>query len=80
MANAIRHGHGDVGAEAMLRHDFLHLRVSDESSVPPVMRAVPAPDAQHGHGLALVHHYASAWGVVIDPPTGKVVWATMRLG
>ena len=44
VTNAIRHARGDVAVEAMLRGDFLHLRVRDASSAPPLANDRGGPD------------------------------------
>jgi anti-sigma regulatory factor (Ser/Thr protein kinase) len=80
VTNAIKHARTGVHFEALLRGDFLHLRVRDRSTSEPRLRdEVHAADrlAVGGHGLRLVDIYASGWGYVRSPE-GKVVWATLR--
>jgi anti-sigma regulatory factor (Ser/Thr protein kinase) len=84
VTNAVLHGHGAgaIDVEAMLRDDFLHLRVHDGSPDPPAPAApLDSLDLrEHGRGLHLVAGYSSAWGYVVNPSrSGKVVWATLRV-
>jgi anti-sigma regulatory factor (Ser/Thr protein kinase) len=81
VTNAVRHAAGDIDVEAVLREDFLHLRVSDGSTAPPAM--VTSPDGRNlrecGRGLQIIERYCTGWGFVLNPSgTGKVVWATLR--
>jgi len=83
VANAVLHGAGEIDVEAVIRGDFLNLRVHDGSPLPPT--PAPPPDQpavrEYGRGLQIVAMYSTAWGYVIDPKgTGKVVWATLRVG
>lgn len=78
--NAIWHAGSDVDLEVTLRDDYLHLRMRDTSPLPPVLPAQPraATLRDHGRGMAVVAHYSTAWGYVIDSAgAGKVVWATL---
>ena len=82
VTNAVRHGDGAgaIDVEAMLRDDFLHLRVHDGSPDPPAPAAPPdgLDLREDGRGLHIVATYSSAWGYVVNPSrTGKVVWATL---
>jgi anti-sigma regulatory factor (Ser/Thr protein kinase) len=81
VTNAVRHGVGDIDVEAMLRDDFLHLRVHDGSIAPPVVVATPEQGTlrEYGRGLLILQRYATAWGFILNQSrTGKVVWATLR--
>jgi anti-sigma regulatory factor (Ser/Thr protein kinase)/anti-anti-sigma regulatory factor len=79
VTNAIRHASTDVDIEAVLRGDFLHLRVRDGSPVPPTLGGDGPEPADHGNGLPIVAHYSTAWGFTVNSTgTGKVVWATLR--
>jgi hypothetical protein len=61
-----------------LHGDILLIGVHDAS--PRLLRLVPDdPEAEAGHGLRLVEHLATAWGVRRRPGSGKVVWCTLRL-
>ncbi len=80
VTNAVRHAEGDIEVEAMLREDFLHMRVHDASVAPPVM--VTNPDQklrENGRGLEIIERYCTGWGFIVNPTrTEKVVWATLR--
>jgi anti-sigma regulatory factor (Ser/Thr protein kinase) len=78
VTNAVRHAGGDVVVEAMLRGDFLHLRVRDARSEPPLPRPGSPEATDGGRGLPIVSHYSSAWGWLVNAGGGKVVWATLR--
>ncbi len=84
VTNAVRHvdSAGAIDVEAVLRDDFLHLRVHDGSPDPPAPVApLDGLDLRvGGRGLQIVANYSSAWGYVVNPSrTGKVVWATLRV-
>jgi len=81
VTNAVRHAGTDVDVGALLRGDYLHLTVHDES---PQAAVVPGMDVagagvQHtgGRGLYLVDVLTTAWGVRYADD-GKTVWATLR--
>ena len=80
VTNAVRHAVGDIGVEAVLRGDFLHLRVHDGSPEPPVpVRSDASIMRDSGRGLPIVAKYSSAWGFIVNQSqSGKVVWATLR--
>jgi anti-sigma regulatory factor (Ser/Thr protein kinase)/anti-anti-sigma regulatory factor len=81
VTNAVCHASTDVDIEAIVRGDFLHLRVRDGSPVPPTMSSNGhgSMPSDHGRGLPIVAHYSVAWGFVVNSTgTGKVVWATLR--
>jgi anti-sigma regulatory factor (Ser/Thr protein kinase) len=81
VTNAVSHASTDVVVEAIIRGDFLHLRVRDGSPAAPTMTGAGnglGPN-DHGRGLPIVAHYSTAWGFVVNSTgTGKVVWATLR--
>ncbi len=79
VTNAVCYTQGEITLGAMVRDQFLHLRVRDASPVPPQPRAAPSGWDEHGRGLPIVDHYSSDWGWVVSPESGgKVVWATVR--
>ncbi|RCG19843.1 ATP-binding protein [Streptomyces diacarni] len=49
-----------------------------ESATAP--RPLPGADEESGRGLCLVEAVAARWGVADRPPSGKTVWAELRLG
>ena len=82
VTNAVLHADGEIDIEAVLRGDYLHMRVHDESPEPPTPVTPlegPAP-REYGRGLQIVANYSTAWGYVVNQgSTGKVVWATLRV-
>ena len=78
VTNAVRHAGSGVDLELMLRDPFLHVRVRDGSSAPPVLLSENASTNVGGRGLWLVDLYASGWGY-LRGAGGKVVWATLRV-
>ena len=82
VTNAIRHARSDVVVDAILRDDFLHLRVHDRSAQPPKLTEAATVNqvSDSGRGLPIVAYHSTAWGYVIKPEgRGKMVWATMRV-
>lgn len=80
LSNAIRHGRGRVLLEVCLEQvpglgTALHVRVVDDSQVPPRLGA-PDADSEGGRGMWLVDAIAEQWGADIEPPPeqGKAVW------
>jgi anti-sigma regulatory factor (Ser/Thr protein kinase) len=81
VTNAIVHARTEIAVEAAVRGAFLHLRVRDQSTAPPVTAEEPwDPTLDHGRGLPIVAAHSTAWGYVLNPDgAGKLVWATLRL-
>jgi anti-anti-sigma regulatory factor len=78
VSNAMRHAGPGVELLLVLRERFLHLSVRDGSPQPP-RRSLPDPDTgEGGRGLLLVDALTAGWGST-PMPSGKVVWATLRL-
>ncbi|MFI7500312.1 ATP-binding protein [Streptomyces sp. NPDC049687] len=76
--NVIRHGplrerEFEVAVTALADGSCL-IEVSDEGRHEPRLRAVDEGD-EHGRGLHLVEHLATAWGVWSRGRHGKTVWA-----
>ncbi|WP_133912805.1 ATP-binding protein [Streptomyces sp. NBC_00582] len=76
--NVIRHGplrerEFEVAVTALADGSCL-IEVSDEDRHEPRLRAVGEWE-EHGRGLHLVHHLATAWGVWGRGRHGKTVWA-----
>jgi serine/threonine-protein kinase RsbW len=55
-------------------HRFILIEVADASPDPPRLNQ-PAPGAEHGRGLMLVHALSMEWGSYPLEPCGKVIWA-----
>lgn len=72
VANAIRHGSGQVQLEIECHPGGVRIEVSDSSSILPQRRASPW-HAEGGRGILLLDELASAWGVE-RTWSGKTVW------
>jgi len=76
VANALLHGHGDIGLQIQVSDHLLRVEVSDGSSTHP--RPVHPPPSvldEGGRGLLIVQALANAWGTRSDPASGgKTVW------
>ncbi|MDT7789502.1 MAG: hypothetical protein QOF58_7921 [Pseudonocardiales bacterium] len=57
--------------------NLVRLEVDDISPYPPVL-GHSGPGEPGGHGLRLVEHFATGWGM-IRQPAGKTVWAHVAL-
>lgn len=76
VGNAVRHSASDV----RLRVDLdtgLTLTVTDGSAALPHRRAA-GPLDESGRGMAIIEAISEAWGSDVTP-TGKQVWARLRL-
>lgn len=76
--NVVRHGpllerEFEVAVTALGDGSCL-IEVSDEGRLEPRVRLV-GESAEHGRGLHLVEHIATAWGVWNRGRHGKTVWA-----
>jgi len=79
-SNAVLHSHSAApGARftvrATLKNDQLRVEVSDDGG--PWHRT-DRDDDQHGRGLVIVSHLATAWGRAGTPNTGWTVWYTIK--
>ena len=78
VANAVRHGVGDIDiAVRVVAHDFVRVEVRDSSTTAPSVGELVS-ERETGRGLALVQALAQDWGV---EPTldGKSVWFELDL-
>lgn len=73
ITNALVHGDGEVRVHVERLGDRIHVEVSDDSSVLPILKPA-GPDAEGGRGLGLVNALAAEWGVRLNAPRGKTVW------
>ncbi|GAB2856711.1 ATP-binding protein [Nocardioides pacificus] len=74
--NAIRHGRGRVLVQMSWHDREVQVEVSDQSRIPPVMRATDC-EATDGRGLLLVEGLSADWGVRTRDE-GKTVWFIVR--
>ncbi|MFF4323752.1 ATP-binding protein [Streptomyces sp. NPDC001568] len=77
VANAFRHGHGDVRVRVFLTRAYLAIEVKVAACGAPQMRETnPLALEESGRGLFLVDAYADGWAVSED---GSGVWCTLAL-
>jgi len=81
--NAVEHAGTDLVVTITRCGNGLHLAVSDGDPRPPRLRTPArvrrgAPLDERGRGLRVVQAAAAGWGAV-RTPTGKVVWAVIRM-
>lgn len=74
--NALRHAGGAVRLHLAYRTPHLICAVSDSCRTVPVMTE---PDylAESGRGLHLIDALSTAWGWLLLPQGGKIVWAVL---
>jgi anti-sigma regulatory factor (Ser/Thr protein kinase)/anti-anti-sigma regulatory factor len=81
VSNAVQHAHTDVQVELVVRGDYLHISVRDDSPhtlvFTPTEPSEGAAPTERGRGLRLVEAYTTAWGSRTTTDT-KTVWATLR--
>jgi anti-sigma regulatory factor (Ser/Thr protein kinase) len=72
VANAVEHGHGEIGLELVRTPWGVRVAVSDEERALPVVRP-GTTEGEGGRGMAVVSALAVRWAA---RPTqdGKVVW------
>jgi anti-sigma regulatory factor (Ser/Thr protein kinase) len=79
VANAVRHGAGAIEVSLSQRPGALRIAVSDSGSAEGITTLTPSPTTSGGRGLAIVEHFACAWGVRVLPEGGKTVWAALPI-
>jgi anti-sigma regulatory factor (Ser/Thr protein kinase) len=77
VANAIRHGSGDIDVRLRRTADAVRIEVTDAGSADGVAAQEPDMSSPTGRGLAIVEHFVTAWGVRELPEGGKTVWAAL---
>lgn len=78
VSNAVEHAGTPLDVIVTLSDDSLHLAVHDGDPTPPQPQPVSLGRSR-GRGLRLIESVAASWGSVLAD-TGKVVWATLRIG
>lgn len=76
VTNGVVHGAAPLSLAIEVRHQSMHIDVSDGGQGDPVARGFSS-DAGDGRGLALVKRIATSWGVE-SSSTGKTVWADIE--
>jgi anti-sigma regulatory factor (Ser/Thr protein kinase) len=77
VGNVVLHVGGTVAVRAHAADDEVLIEVSDDSPVPPVLRAFSST-ASTGRGMRLVHSLAAEHGVRART-TGKTIWARVTV-
>jgi anti-sigma regulatory factor (Ser/Thr protein kinase) len=78
-ANAVTHGRvpgRDFHLRLTATDDLVRIEVTDTRGDLPIPDAQhPTPETESGRGLLLVEALADRWGVTLDLPPRKTVWA-----
>ncbi|MEU1030948.1 ATP-binding protein [Streptomyces mirabilis] len=83
VTNAVQHTKGPAALRLRAENGTLRIGVWDADPTPPHPPRHPAPDAESGRGLALVHSCANTWGWVRQRDvrnligTGKYIWCEL---
>jgi anti-anti-sigma regulatory factor len=78
VTNAVVHAGTEIDLTLRLVSGLLHLAVRDGGPGRPTITSLVEESAESGRGLLLVDALAVTWGTFF-PPTGKIVWATVRI-
>ena len=78
VSNAVMHGAGPLLITVRRSTTHVYVGVTDRAPDAPVHAARPDPRDEQGRGLFLVSTVAAAWGWEQQPPSSKLVWATLR--
>ena len=73
VTNAIVHAHSGTQLAVEVNDDSVRVAVRDTSRHMPVRR-LHSVDDEHGRGVVIVEHLATAWGVEQERHGGKRVW------
>lgn len=73
VANAVRHGGGQIIVDLQLSAVELAVSVTDEGEGAPIMRTT-GPEVPGGHGVRLIERLSTRWGVESHRTGGKTVW------
>ena len=83
VTNAVIHGSEPIDLALEINADVLRIEVGDgDPAVDDVAMRNRSSDDTHapdGRGLRIVDALSDSWGVS-DRPSGKTVWATVRIG
>ncbi|MFD5814098.1 ATP-binding protein [Streptomyces sp. NPDC127038] len=77
LTNAHLHTPGVTHLGIDIDGDRLTIAVTDQTTARPVPQPW-RPDTPHGHGLHIIDHLATTWGIT-PAPGGKTVWAALPL-
>jgi anti-sigma regulatory factor (Ser/Thr protein kinase) len=75
VSNVVLHVGGTVRVRVIASDGVVRLEVSDESSVPPLLRSFSATSST-GRGMRLVHSQSAEHGVRTDA-AGKTIWVRL---
>ena len=75
VTNAVRHARTPFTVLLAGSDTVITLTVSDGSEQPPVLGTASPADV-HGRGLLIVDQFSDAWGVSVESPDVKSVWAS----
>jgi anti-anti-sigma regulatory factor len=78
VTNAVIHAGTPIDLAFRLADPLVHIAVRDRGDGQVRLAEVVEEGAEHGRGLLLVDALAHAWGTLASP-TGKTVWASMRV-
>jgi anti-sigma regulatory factor (Ser/Thr protein kinase) len=74
VTNAMLHGAPPIRVRIEMIRDRVHVAVTDASPRLPLAER-PRSEDLTGRGLAIVEALSEAWGALLRPDGGKVVWA-----
>lgn len=75
VSNVVLHVGGSVRVRVVAADDQLHLEVSDDSQLPPLLRSFSATSST-GRGMRLVHSQSAEHGVRVEAQ-GKTIWVRL---
>ena len=78
VTNAVRHARTRFTVLLTGSGTVVTLTVSDGSELTPVLGTASPADV-HGRGLLIVDRYSDAWGVSVESPDVKSVWASFAV-
>lgn len=76
VANAVRHGTGEITLVLALLPDCVRVAVADRGPGAPTL-VDAGTERTGGRGIALVDRLAAEWGVIPLPHGGKEVWCVV---
>jgi anti-sigma regulatory factor (Ser/Thr protein kinase) len=74
--NACQHAQTPYEVSVERHGSTLMVEVADES-LEPIAESIASISAERGRGLHIVALIARSWGVRLQPPRGKLIWAEL---